>query len=46
MAQEETKDSMRKKRKRKSDVPVDTDTESAPKASNGVKAGRKRVSFA
>lgn len=44
---EETKDSMRKKRKRKSNVGVDTDPfESSSKSSKGAKASRKRVSFA
>ncbi|KAK3169555.1 60S ribosomal subunit assembly/export protein [Lepraria neglecta] len=44
---EETKDSMRKKRKRKPDVAVDTESsDSVPKESKGGKAGRKRVSFA
>lgn len=37
---------MRKKRKRKPDAAVDTETVGAPKASKGAKDGRKRVSFA
>lgn len=41
---EETKESMRKKRKRRSNVGVDTDPSGSD--SKGAKASRKRVSFA
>ena len=47
MLQEETKDSMRKKRRRKSNVAVDTNSlESSSKPLISTKATRKRVSFA
>ncbi|MCJ1456117.1 60S ribosomal subunit assembly/export protein [Mycoblastus sanguinarius] len=43
---EETKDSMRKKRKRKTDVGIDTEpTDYDSKVSNGTRGDRKRVSF-
>ena len=42
--QEEAKDSMRKKRKRKSPAGIDSDSLENP--SKGAQAGRKRVSFA
>ncbi len=47
MVQDETKDSLRKRRKKKSHIGVDTDAlESDSKTSKGTKAARKRVSFA
>ena len=47
MLQEEAKDLVRKKGKRKSNVGVDSDSiESSSKPLNGAKASRKRVSFA